>query len=256
MAQAAPSERLIDDCDGQSTLKQAVQALVQPEVQRPDAPAVVEALVKTEQEMKALRTKLPLESLLGSWRLCFTANKKSRLRSGIIEGRGQYIPGFIKAHLMFSPLPESSAPPESSVLAEPSDSEGIQDPPPGEDSTKVPDLPRLAIANQLQLGAFVLRLTGPAKYLKRKNLLAFDFTQMEIRLFGRRLYSGAFPGRRSEPESFDNQPIAKLPFFTFIVTTDQVLSARGRGGGLALWACDRELSHESSHVVSCVDQDE
>lgn len=238
MAQSIHSEHVAKDSDGRTTLSQAAQSLVQSEVQRPNSQAVVEALVKTEQDIKTARTSLPIEALLGSWRLCFTANKKSRLRSGTIEGRGRYIPGLIKAHLIFSQPGEKS---------ESDPSQGQTEAPQAEKES--PFTP-LAIANQLQLGVFTVRLTGPAKYLERKNLLAFDFTQMHIRLFGLTLYHGGFPGRRSSHESFAEQAIAKLPFFAFIAATDSFIAARGRGGGLALWVCDQQGSEVVSEVPS------
>ena len=33
-------------------------------------------------------------------------------------------------------------------------------------------------------------------------------------------------------------PIAKLPFFAFFLITENLIAARGRGGGLALWIKD------------------
>ena len=228
MAQSIHSGYQVNDCDRQSILSQASQSLFQPEVQRPDSRAVVEALVKTEQEVKATRTALSAHVLLGSWRLYFTANKKSRLRSGAIEGKGQYLPGLIKAHLTFSQPTEESESAHSQEQLETNRHENETSP------------TRLAIANQLQMGGVTLRLTGPAKYLNRKHLLAFDFTQMEVRLLGLTLYCGGFPGRRSKTESFDEQAIAKLPFFAFFAATDSLLAARGRGGGLALWVRDRD----------------
>lgn len=202
-------------------LEQAAQAFIKAEIKRPTSQQMVEALVKTEQAAKANRVSLPIDSLLGTWRLCFTADKASRQRSGTVEGKGRYVPRWIKAHLTFS------QPSEPFDLIEPA-------------SDSLPQSQPLAIANQLQLGALLLRLTGPASYLGRKNLLAFDLTQMDIQVFGVTLYSGGVPGRRSSQKPVAQQSIGKLPFFAFITATEGFIAARGRGGGLALWVCDRQ----------------
>jgi len=36
------------------------------------------------------------------------------------------------------------------------------------------------IGNQIQFGSLLFKLTGPAQYLGKKNLLAFDFTHMQL----------------------------------------------------------------------------
>ena len=36
-------------------------------------------------------------------------------------------------------------------------------------------------------------------------------------------------------EFFYEKPIAKLPFFVFFLVTENMIAARGKGGGLALW---------------------
>jgi hypothetical protein len=87
----------------------------------------------------------------------------------------------------------------------------------------------------VQLGSMLLKLTGPARYLGKKNLLAFDFTQMQISLFGRVIYNGKFGGSKDKIEDFYERAIAKLPFFAFFLVTEDLIAARGRGGGLALW---------------------
>lgn len=243
MAQSTHSGHSTEAFRSPFVLNQAAQSLFQSEVERPDAQSVVEALVKTEQEIKTTRTPLPTDSLIGSWRLYFTASKKSLLHSGKVEGSGRYVPGFIKAHLMFSPKTEKGE--NESARPQPLST--------ADSSTHAIASTQLAIANQLQLGAIVIRLTGPAKYLDRKRLLAFDFTQMELRLFGLRLYHGSFPGRRSNPDSFHEQSIAHLPFFAFIGATEHFIAARGRGGGLALWVSDRHLTEQESsthHLAS------
>lgn len=83
-----------------------------------------------------------------------------------------------------------------------------------------------------------MKLTGPIKYLGKKNLLAFDFTQMQISLFNWMFVNKQIRSGKVESGNFDNQPIAKLPFFAFFLITENLIAARGRGGGLALWIKD------------------
>ncbi|MBE9256152.1 hypothetical protein IQ228_01760, partial [Dolichospermum sp. LEGE 00246] len=40
---------------------------------------------------------------------------------------------------------------------------------------------------------------------------------------------------KDEIKDFNEQPIAKLAFFAFFLVTEDMIAARGRGGGLALW---------------------
>ncbi|MEJ1935807.1 hypothetical protein WDZ92_36905, partial [Nostoc sp. NIES-2111] len=74
-----------------------------------------------------------------------------------------------------------------------------------------------------------------AKYIRKKNLLAFDFTQIYLSLFGRTIYQQKIRSGKVESEDFYNQPIAKQAFFAFFIVTQDFIAARGRGGGLALW---------------------
>lgn len=107
-------------------------------------------------------------------------------------------------------------------------------------ATIEPDINTGEISNQVQFGSLVLQLTGPAKYLGKKNILAFDFNQMYLRLFGRTIYQQQIRSGKGQSEDFYNQPIAKLPFFAFFLVNADLIAARGRGGGLALWVRERD----------------
>jgi hypothetical protein len=135
-----------------------------------------------------------------------TGTRKVRQRAGIVLGNGLYLPPLIPAQLAFS-TPVAPIEPGSG---------------------------RVAIANQVQVGLVKLTLTGPAQYLGKQNLLAFDFNQAQLSLLDRVVYKGKF-GRKTEPSTFYQQAIAKLPFFAFFLVTADFIAARGRGGGLALW---------------------
>jgi hypothetical protein len=190
-----------------TTLSNAIAAFRGEIATYPAANAVVEALLQAEKVAKQQRLNYPFEPLIGSWRLCFaTGTRKARQRGGILLGRGRYVPKVAIAQISFS------AP---SLETQPNQGE---------------------IGNQAQLGSIQVKFTGPCKYLGKKNLLAFNFTQMQISLFGRTIYRGRF-GKESG-EEFCDRPISKLPFFAFFLVTDDFIAARGRGGGLALWIRD------------------
>lgn len=172
---------------------------------RPSAEILVNALLQAEKATKRQRLTYPLESLLGKWQLCFaTGTKKVRERGGIVLGKGLYVPKFIAIYVSFN-------------------------------ATWEQDSSRCEIGNQVEFSPVLLKLTGPVQYLGKKNLLAFDFNQMLISLFGRIVYNRAIRSGKVQTEDFYKQPIAKLPFFAFFLVTENFIAARGRGGGLAFW---------------------
>lgn len=167
---------------------------------------MVKALLEAEQAAKQQRLTYPLTALIGDWQLCFTAPKKPHLKARVAIGKGFYAPQFAPAQISFFPaeLP----------LSDPSIA---------------------CIGNQIRLGSLLFRLTGPARYVGKKNLLAFDFTQMQLSIGGRSLFQRPFRSAKTGDTPFAETPIAKLPFFAFFLVTDEFIAARGRGGGLALW---------------------
>lgn len=168
---------------------------------RPVTKEVVNALLQAEKAAKPCKLVYPLELLFGQWRLCFTAPKNAHLKSGVALGRGFYVPQIAPAQIAFRPSQNLGA---------------------------------AEITNSLQFGSLQLKLTGPARYLGKKNLLAFDFIHMELSLFSRVVYSGGFRGGKLKAKDFEQQSLAKLPFFAFFLVTKDFIAARGRGGGLAL----------------------
>ena len=175
---------------------------------RPSAKVVVAALLQAEKAAKQQRLTYPFDSLLGSWRLCFaTGTRKARHRGGIVLGNGFYVPQVAAAQISFY----------RPSLTEVGMGNG-------------------EIGNQIQCGPILFRLTGPAQYLGKKNLLAFDFVQMRLCLLGQTIYNGGFRGGKAKVKDFAQQSIAKLPFFAFFLVTQDFIAARGRGGGLALWS--------------------
>ncbi len=192
-------------------LSQAVAFYQEQTNQRPSAESVVNALLQAEKAAKQQKLTYAFEPLLGKWRLCFTTGtKKLRKRGGIVLGKGFYMPKLTLAHISFSAASQ-------------------------EDS----NLGKGAITNSVQLSPIFLKFEGLAQYLGKKNLLAFDFTRIQLQLFGQTIYSGNVRGGKLQAENFYNQPITKLPFFAFFLVTENFIAARGRGGGLALWICEQ-----------------
>ncbi len=174
---------------------------------RPSAKTVVYALLQTEKAAKQQRLTYPLQSLLGCWQLCFTAPRQAHLRGDMALGQGFYLPQIAPAQICFQT--QSAATGQS----------------PGQ----------ARISNQIQFGPLLIKLIGPAHYLGKKNLLAFNFTHLQLSLFSRAIYSGKFGASKVTPMNFQDQSLAKLPFFAFFLVTEDLIAARGRGGGLALW---------------------
>ncbi|MDL5050500.1 hypothetical protein QQ054_31345 [Oscillatoria amoena NRMC-F 0135] len=196
------------ETDFLSTLERAVT----PETSQPAAKAVVYALLQAEKAAKQQHLSYPANSLLGDWRLYFTTSGAANLKQGIAVGKGGfYVPKWVGAQISFHPASENS-------------------------------LQELTIANQVKVGLGLLRLMGQARYLEQKNLLAFDFTQIQVKILGKILYQGQFPSRRNSTQSFAERPISQLPFFTFFWITQNSIAARGRGGGLAIWVRDSDES--------------
>jgi hypothetical protein len=144
---------------------------------------------------KALKkTTIPFESIEGTWQLRFASGAKKTNR-GLKLGKGYYLPGWVYAAISFETAGK--------------------------------------IRNQLRLGALEIRFTGPCRSHDKQNILVFDFTQLEILMGSKVVYSRSIA--KYPVDDFGNRSITKLPFFVFIWATDQAIAARGRGGGLAIW---------------------
>lgn len=172
--------------------------------ERPNAQAVIAAMLKAEKVAKQQGLTYPLEALLGDWQLCFTTLSKVNGRSPL-AGKGIYLPRIAQAQISFS----------QPAAIEPISCGG-------------------EIGNQIQVGSILFRVAGSFHYPGKKNLLIFDFTQMQLVVFGKTLYSGNFRGG-DQTISFGQRVSNKLPFFAFFLITENFIAARGRGGGLALW---------------------
>jgi hypothetical protein len=190
--------------DSTQILTQAIAAILEGKSDRTPATDLVSALLAVEKLAKQTKLDIPITDLVGEWQLSFaTGAKKSKNRAGILLGKGYYFPQFIPASISFTP-------------------DAIN--------------PNIGtIANQVAVGLVCLKLTGPYKYLDKRNLLAFDFVDFEVRILDRVVYQGKMPKKQKIDRDFASKSIGELPFFSFISASDHGISARGRGGGLALW---------------------
>lgn len=185
-------------------LDQAVEFLTTPSATSPAPKTVVEALLQAEKTAKQTKVCHTYTQLLGTWRLEFiTGTKRSRQRAGVILGAGRFLPKWVKIYLSYS------------------QSE------PGQD--------RGTVKNSVELGSLHLVLTGPTKFWSKRNILAFDFTQMRVSLSGLKLYEGYIRGGQDREVHFYEQSVKEQAFFTYFLVQNQSIAARGRGGGLALW---------------------
>jgi hypothetical protein len=170
----------------------------------PASADVTQALQQAETTAKQSKLAIPFEDLLGEWQLCFTTGaKKSKQRRGIVLGKGYYFPKFIPASIAFT---RDSASATTGTAT-----------------------------NQVRVGGLQLKFTGPCRYPGKKNLLIFDFTEIQISLFDRQIYQGKIRSGKTTAPDPHLLPISKSPFFAFFWATTDGIAARGRGGGLALW---------------------
>lgn len=112
------------------------------------------------------------------------------------------------------------------------------------DPPGAPDGAHLQLLNSVRMGALQLRFQGPARLQGRRPLLVFRFERLELLLGTWRVLDRTLPA----VEPFESAAVKSLPFFALIglEADGTVLSARGRGGGLAQWR--RSLAWSEDHV--------
>ncbi len=91
------------------------------------------------------------------------------------------------------------------------------------------------IINQIQMAALKITLTGPAQLFISKRILAFDFTRINVSIGTFNLYSGEIRGGKETETDFYGNQVNKQAFFAYFLVKDNLIAARGKGGGLALW---------------------
>jgi hypothetical protein len=187
-----------------SALIQATDFLTKATTKAPVATIVVEELLTAEKNLKQAKIRYDYTQLLGTWRLGFiTGTKKSQQRAGVILKAGRFLPGVVKIQLTYQQSETNAA--------------------------------QGTVQNSVQLGLLQLVLTGPTQFWQNTNILAFDFTQMQVTLAGLKLYSGYIRGGQKREEDFYQQKLKEQAFFNYFLVEDDYIAARGKGGGLALW---------------------
>ncbi len=172
----------------------------------PSPSELVDALLAVEKMARKEKTSYSLEDLIGIWRLRFiTGTKKTRQKAGIVLGAGRYIPQFIQISIQYYRHNSTSA---------------------------------VRLENSVKLGFLTLSLTGPVKFLAPKNILVFDFTTITVRVLGVKLYDGYIRGGKEKEAEFEAEKIANQAFFVYFLIQNNLIAARGKGGGLALWIKD------------------
>ena len=176
----------------------------------PKSSEVVEALLEREKLAKKEKVAHSLSDLVGCWNLRFvTGTKKSRqkisqsLPASVTLGAGKYIPSLIKIQITYEQM----------------DSEFNSG----------------RVKNSVKFAFLDLSLTGPVKFLAAKNILAFDFTSMKIKIFGWKIYDGYIRNGEVRDREFQANKINNQAFFGYFLIQKDLIAARGKGGGLALW---------------------
>ena len=191
-------------------IETAANSIFKNSANKPSPDSVISALIEIEKQSKKDKKNYQLEQLSGNWQLCFiTGTKKTRQRAGIILGAGRYIPNWVKITLSYY------SPPNTSEIHQ--------------------QIKKGIVENTVECSGFKLSLSGVTKFLDRKNILAFDFTKITIKLFGIKLYSGYIRGGKESENKFLTESVAKQAFFAYFLIQEKFIAARGRGGGLAIW---------------------
>lgn len=178
---------------------------------RPPADQVVNALLTAEKVARKNQNSHPFEALCGTWRLYFiTGTKKTQDQAGVLMGAGRYLPPFINVLLNYNPVYDIE----------------IGDCQPYEPGR---------IENKVKVGLMTLTVSGPAKFLTKNNILAFDFTRLAVQGLGLKLYDGYIRKGKISEENFYQKLVKDQAFFSYFLIQENLIAARGRGGGLALW---------------------
>lgn len=199
------STKMLNDPPAITLVKTAIN---ESKKSRPTPESLVTALVNLEKTAKKEKEPVSYQKLIGQWRLWFiTGTKKARKRSGIALGAGRYLPNWIKISLSYSQNHEIN----------------------------LPDAEAGKVENSVQIAGLNFTLSGATKFFPQQKLLAFDFTEIKILIGGKPIYSGNIRGGKKRYETFYKQPLKQQAFFRYFLLEEELIAARGRGGGLAIW---------------------
>lgn len=166
-------------------------------------PLVVDALLAAEKAARQSRQRYDYSQLVGDWQLRFiTGTGKTRDKAGVILGAGRWLPNWLQIQIAYQPSEVAN--------------QGKVD-------------------NSVKLGALQLTVGGPTRFWPQQNILSFDFPHLDLRLAALTLYTG-YPGKgAAKAASFYQQPLKQQAFFNYFLVQENLIAARGKGGGLAIW---------------------
>lgn len=170
---------------------------------KPASKEIVSALLSAEKYSHQHKPQYNVEQLTGNWQLYFiTGTKNSQKKLGKILDSGFYLPSFTQVII--------------SYYFEVNSNQG-------------------RVENMVKFGLVKFSIDGPCKFIKKKNIIAFDFTYLIMEILGNKVYQTNIRNGRKSEDKFYTTNISKQAFFTYFLVTDKFIGARGRGGGLALW---------------------
>lgn len=201
--------------------------------QPPAAPEVVAALLAAEKQSKRDKQRYTYEQLIGTWRLGFvsgTQTKRLRPEAKPMKtvGKGRFLPRFVTIEIAYEatdPFSTGQLSAADSTTSSESVSEVV--------SASAGEFG--SVQNSVTLGALNLQLQGPTRFWPKTNSLAFDFTEIQVKLGPLRLYNRGVRGGASKNQEFSSQTLKDQAFFTYFMVEPEYIAARGKGGGLALW---------------------
>ena len=190
--------------------------------EKPDSKAVVSALLAAEKKSKRENRQYHYSDLLGMWRLGFVSGTQT-VRSGPNArpvkkpGKGRFLPSLLKIEIAYSL--ETSA--DASEFANSAESE--------------PNVRLNRVSNTVAMGPIQLCLSGPTRFWPNPNALAFDFTNIALSWGNWTPYTHEIRGGKDSSQKFSDRALKDQAFFTFFRVEPTYITARGKGGGLALW---------------------
>lgn len=195
--------------DNLQLIENAAQSLLTKNASKPPAAEVLTALLDAEKAAKKDKITYQFQQLIGDWRLCFiTGTKKTQNRAGVVMGAGRYLPNFVTVNLSYLP---------------------------SENGEEYSEFEAGRVENSVGVGLLSFALSGPVKFLPKKNILAFDFTRATVKILGKTIYDNYVRGGKKSEDSFYQKKVGQQAFFAYFLITEKAIAARGRGGGLAIW---------------------
>ncbi|NJN30082.1 MAG: hypothetical protein HC824_06275 [Synechococcales cyanobacterium RM1_1_8] len=181
----------------------------------PDRAATVAALLALEKASRQTRQTIAWDQLAGDWRLVFiTGTQRSRKAAGVALGAGRFLPRWIEILIAYR-----AALGDGSDAVEPGAGDRLLG----------------SVENRVRFAGVDLTVAGPLCLYGSRRILAFDFIRLRFLLGGISLFDGYVKGGRAREQAFGQKSLRDQAFFTYFYVEEELIAARGRGGGLAIW---------------------